>query len=675
MKTFRKKAASPSLFDNLLTAVQNETSYFTNAYSKIPEDGLVHYLDSRTGRETFTSAGRFWAISSLQSGLLKRYTGPTKIGPFTPLKDREEAAVQEFLRDNEWCKLWNDTYREGRILDPLDPHAFLVLEIRSRVKGMLAELLDGNSVSFTDMLSLITSGPGASAGVDSDGGTYSRQFNSAMSFSDTSVRDVYKASCNATYLTRLAETERQLLYGKLDAVDVPACFCSVPKTNVKNRGICTQPSGNMALQLALHKWLVRILRTIGIDLSNQQYYNKKLAQRGSRVTYHARKRTWKFCTWDLSSASNFPWMLIVDLFPPKFVEILKVLRSDYMTVEGRVVKKEMCSTMGNGFTFALMTLLLSCVVKSIYDYLDLPEYDARPLPCSGVPNPEDREDVVFKTWGVYGDDIIVDASANHLLRNVLDAFGFRVNHSKSFTKGLFRESCGGDYYDGYDVRPVFVETLDTITDIYSLANRLAEWSAKHSVSLRNSIHLLRVEAALMQPELRVPPFEDVSAGLRVPYDMMLPSIPNPWGGVSYACLRPKPSRRWVYREIHKKIKYSDIQTRKEYSYDMCVGVILNATHHPNVPGAILGMLSGEVRKGQYGVRPKTTLYEQLTVYAPSWSMRVPVEPDSCEVGQDISVLGLRAEYVASMDNWFNYQLRNMYSRQQYLVASVNNETA
>lgn len=52
---------------------------------------------------------------------------------------------------------------------------------------------------------------------------------------------------------------------------------------------------------------------------------------------------------------------------------------------------------------------------------------------------------------VYGDDIIVPVRYTQSVIETLELFGFRVNSRKSFWTGLFRESCGREFYDGHDV--------------------------------------------------------------------------------------------------------------------------------------------------------------------------------------------------------------------------------
>jgi hypothetical protein len=56
---------------------------------------------------------------------------------------------------------------------------------------------------------------------------------------------------------------------------------------------------------------------------------------------------------------------------------------------------------------------------------------------------------------VYGDDLVVPADEAPSVIEDLELFGLKVNSAKSFWTGKFRESCGGDYYDGRDVTPVY----------------------------------------------------------------------------------------------------------------------------------------------------------------------------------------------------------------------------
>jgi len=57
---------------------------------------------------------------------------------------------------------------------------------------------------------------------------------------------------------------------------------------------------------------------------------------------------------------------------------------------------------------------------------------------------------------VYGDDIIVPVECAESVIDSLESFGIKVNRSKSFWNGKFRESCGKEYYEGQDVSIVKV---------------------------------------------------------------------------------------------------------------------------------------------------------------------------------------------------------------------------
>lgn len=60
---------------------------------------------------------------------------------------------------------------------------------------------------------------------------------------------------------------------------------------------------------------------------------------------------------------------------------------------------------------------------------------------------------------VYGDDIIVAVDDYSAVTEALEDVGLRVNFSKSFRKGFFRESCGMDAYKGVCVTPTRIRTL------------------------------------------------------------------------------------------------------------------------------------------------------------------------------------------------------------------------
>jgi len=154
--------------------------------------------------------------------------------------------------------------------------------------------------------------------------------------------------------------------------------------------------------------------------------------------------------------------------------------------------------MGNGYTFAVETIVFLPLIVGTYRVLRIPTV----FPGRGR----------LGNIGIYGDDIIVVPGAVSLLNDVLQVCGFVVNHDKSYIEGPFRESCGGDYLYGTNVRGVYAETLKSPQDRVSLVNRLIQWGAPFAFAFpRASQILLKGD-----PEIIVPPWDSDDSGLKVP---------------------------------------------------------------------------------------------------------------------------------------------------------------
>lgn len=260
---------------------------------------------------------------------------------------------------------------------------------------------------------------------------------------------------------------------------------TVPKNEDTVRTIAIEPSGNMVLQLAAGRYLEGALKMIGLDISSQQPKNKAMARRGSIDG--------SIATIDLASASDrISIDLVRALMPTKWCDLLLTLRSGEMALPKWEVSLElaMISTMGNGFTFPLMTLLL---VSLIYA-----------LRCRNPTNP-----TLFVDWSdtcVFGDDIIVPVEEYVPLCEVLHQAGFVVNLDKSYCEGPFRESCGGDYHLGRDITPFYVKSLRCDTEVNVAINQVLEWCAREGCILYKTLLLLRsyVEKVRLVPEWHDP---------------------------------------------------------------------------------------------------------------------------------------------------------------------------
>lgn len=224
----------------------------------------------------------------------------------------------------------------------------------------------------------------------------------------------------------------------------------VPKDSSEHRGIAIEPLLNVYLQLGVDGFIRRRLKKWGIDIDCQAW-NALAAKKGSEDG--------SLATLDLSSASDTVSLrLMRELLPPAWFSLLCDLRSPKGLLPTReTLRYSKISSMGNGYTFALETLVFSAICFAAAQESGIGWRRAKPL--------------------VYGDDIVVPVALVPRTLAFLKAAGFTVNSSKSFTQGPFRESCGADWYRGHFVRPVFLkEQPRTIPDLFVLHNRLRYWA-------------------------------------------------------------------------------------------------------------------------------------------------------------------------------------------------------
>lgn len=239
-------------------------------------------------------------------------------------------------------------------------------------------------------------------------------------------------------------------------------FVTVPKDATKDRGIAVEPSVNVFYQLALGKALRRRLRRCGIDLDDGQDQHRLMACAASRQGNMA--------TIDLSSASDTVCRNLVKLLLPEdWFWALDMLRSPTTQLGGRTYRLEKFSSMGNGFTFELETLIfLSLAIEACR------LCGVAPLPGTNVL--------------VYGDDIILPSECADTLLALLRFCGFTPNGRKTFVSGAFRESCGGDFFDGVPVRAHYLKEypnepqqwIALANGLYRLASHYSSAGLPHS---------------------------------------------------------------------------------------------------------------------------------------------------------------------------------------------------
>lgn len=200
---------------------------------------------------------------------------------------------------------------------------------------------------------------------------------------------------------------------------------TVPKDAKIDRVIAVEPLLNMFYQKGIGGLIRSRLSKSGCDL-NDQTTNQRFALVGSLG--------FSLATLDLSSASDTISRGLVEyLLPDDWLSALNITRSHFTEIDGERIFLQKFSSMGNGFTFELESLIFLALGRAV---------------CSGT------ESVV----SVYGDDIIIDSSKAHELIWLLRVCGFSTNTEKTFISGPFRESCGKHYFLGHDVTPIYVKS-------------------------------------------------------------------------------------------------------------------------------------------------------------------------------------------------------------------------
>lgn len=322
-----------------------------------------------------------------------------------------------------------------------------------------------NIVSLNRIVHFGYTGPGASIGA-LENSFLSKLFEGPITYTSPILVAHFRAALSDRWVEALASNPKQ--FEKCSGSRIS----TVPKNKDTNRSICVEPVLNMYYQLGAKVVLESVLKArynvnICKDEHNncdQQTRNKTLARIGSIDG--------SLSTLDLKDASDMISLTLArKILPPEVLNVLMTLRSPSTSVDGEVIELNMLSTMGNGFTFPLMTLLFCSLLRVVYMNLNLPF---------------NRD-----TFGVYGDDIICLSQASNEVISALTQAGFKVNSEKSYTTGFFRESCGGDYYHGHDVRGIYLKELYDESHAYSVFNRLHSWSLRSNIPLHRTLSYIK----------------------------------------------------------------------------------------------------------------------------------------------------------------------------------------
>lgn len=193
----------------------------------------------------------------------------------------------------------------------------------------------------------------------------------------------------------------------------------VPKDSRGPRIICMEPHERMFIQKGLMQLLYDHIELVspakGYINFTDQSINRRLAYSASIDR--------KYATIDLKDASDMvSWELIKKLATQEWCDALTATRSTIARTPYGDIELKKFAPMGSALCFPIEAILFYSIAR---------------LESSEV--------------YVYGDDIIVPREDADRVIAALESYGLVINHSKTLQRGLFRESCGAEFYNGYDI--------------------------------------------------------------------------------------------------------------------------------------------------------------------------------------------------------------------------------
>lgn len=314
---------------------------------------------------------------------------------------------------------------------------------------------------------------------------------------------------------------------------------TVPKNAKTDRFICKEPCMNMYIQRGFGGYIRSKLKGVGVDLDDQTH-NQRLALEGSVDG--------SLATVDLKAASDsISLSLVQQLLPSDWFEAMCMVRSEYTllkdkdfpnlkgslggsglnTGSGHWHRLEKISSMGNGYTFELESLIFWALTESVVELSKVP--DTR--------------------IGVYGDDIICSSLCADRLIEVLAYCGFTTNHEKTFVDGPFRESCGLHAFKGRDVTPFAIdEVIAGQNRVHWFLNSLNLWLGRLELQddcwlryIRKYSRLLcKREGLVALPH--VPASAGLEAGIMMPLHLARTFYSFKRSGFRFAELSPRRAK-------------------------------------------------------------------------------------------------------------------------------------
>jgi hypothetical protein len=344
----------------------------------------------------------------------------------------EAATFTKFLLVNEHMARFNKPI-EPRYSRVSYLHSDAFSNVMHRAKSLMRYVL--TPFDEDEWFAECKNSTGSSIGVPFMDTSLERKFTFPISISDRArpLFDRYLAYDKNLRLA-LQKHNEEFPLSEMYSIHNSSRATTVPKTNTINRMICVEPTGNMYFQQGLMTLMYHRMKRVGLDVETLPLRHKRLARESSITS--------RYATIDWSSASDCVSLeLLKWLLPPKWFYAIELVRSRTTLMGDTEIDLAMFSTMGNAVTFPLETLVFWTISQAVLAE-DEPTTTTLPIKAN------------FGRTSVFGDDCIVPSESAALFIDCMEKVGFILNQEKTFTgQDGFRESCGGDYLRGCNVRP------------------------------------------------------------------------------------------------------------------------------------------------------------------------------------------------------------------------------
>lgn len=275
----------------------------------------------------------------------------------------------------------------------------------------------------------------------------------------------------------------------------------VKKDAKVDRVIATEPDGNILAQLGIATGMRRRFNPY-VNLDNGADWNRYLASVAD---------DWRLSTVDFSSASDtISRSVVAFLLPERWWLLLDTIRSHQFQIDGEWHVSQKFSSMGNGATFELESIIFYALARACGSHRSLTT--------------------------TFGDDVILETACYQDFRELAVFCGFQINEEKTFSQSAFYESCGEDYFLGINIRPFFWKKLTT-QSVFTMYNDLKRFAFRYGIpsaggmaeeELFNRAH--RELQLCLVPECLTHKGDLHDSGFGVPFDRALPYLKKPRRG-------------------------------------------------------------------------------------------------------------------------------------------------